>query len=45
MLVLSYAEQPGIIGPVERTRQVYGRVTETHLLSADRELGTDGLIA
>ncbi len=45
MLVLSYAEQPGIIGPVERTRQVYGRVTETHLLHAEQALGSDGLIA
>lgn len=45
MLVLSYAEQPGIIGPLERTRQVYGRVTETHLLHAEQALGSDGLIA
>lgn len=45
MLVLSYAEHPGIIGPLERTRQVYGRVTETHLLHAEQALGTDGLIA
>ncbi len=42
---LGYADRPGVIGPVERTRALYGRVTEAHLLH--RELGehaTDGLI-
>ena len=45
VLVLSYADQPGVIGPVDRTRNVYGRVTEAHLLAAEgREGGHDGLI-
>ncbi len=45
VLVLSYADQPGVIGPVDRTRNVYGRVTEAHLLAAEaREGGNDGLI-
>lgn len=43
-LVLSYAERPGVIGPVERTRKVYGRVTEAHLVAASAAVGHDGLI-
>jgi hypothetical protein len=45
VLVLSYAEQPGVIGPVARTRSVYGRATEAHLLAEQRRLAAhDGLI-
>lgn len=45
VLVLSYAERPGVIGPVDRTRSVYGRVTEAHLLAEQRDLAdNDGLI-
>ena len=33
VLVLSYAGRPGIIGPTDRTRAVYGRVTEAHLVA------------
>lgn len=45
VLVLSYAERPGVIGPVARTRAVYGRVTEAHLLAEQRCLAdNDGLI-
>ncbi len=43
-LVLSYADRPGVIGPVERTRRVYGRVTEAHLLAESGPLGADGLL-
>lgn len=45
VLVLSYAERPGVIGPVDRTRSVYGRITEAHLLAEQASLATtDGLI-
>lgn len=48
VLVLSYAGQPGVIGPVDRTRSVYGRITEAHLLAeqagAPDRAGVDGLI-
>ncbi|WP_051062893.1 HalD/BesD family halogenase [Ilumatobacter nonamiensis] len=45
VLVLSYAERPGVIGPVDRTRAVYGRVTEVHLLAESaRFADNDGLI-
>lgn len=44
-LVFSYAERPGVIGPVDRTRSVYGRVTEAHLLAEQqRHADNDGLI-
>lgn len=32
--VLSYAQRPGVIAPLDRTRAVYGRVTEAHLIAA-----------
>lgn len=35
VVVFSYANEPGVIGPLDRTRAVYGRVTEAHLLAAD----------
>ncbi len=43
-LVLSYADRPGVIGPIERTRKVYGRVTEAHLVAGGALAGADGLI-
>ena len=42
-LVLSYAERPGVIGPIDRTRSVYGRVTEAHLVAGGVD-AADGLI-
>lgn len=36
VMVLSYADRPGVIGPVDRTRAVYGRVTEAHLVAAEK---------
>lgn len=44
MLVLAYADNPGVIGPIDRTRRVYGRVTEAHLTQEWRPAGSDGLI-
>lgn len=45
VIVLSYADRPGVIGPVDRTRSVYGRVTEAHLISEQIAAAThDGLI-
>ncbi len=48
VLVLSYARRPGVIGPVDRTRSVYGRITEAHLLAEEAgptdRAGDDGLI-
>lgn len=45
VMVFSYADRPGVIGPVDRTRAVYGRVTEAHLIAeATQTTATDGLI-
>lgn len=45
VLVLSYADRPGVIGPLDRTRSVYGRVTEAHLIAAESAAaGPDGLV-
>lgn len=45
VMVFSYADRPGVIGPVDRTRAVYGRVTEAHLVAAGvPATATDGLI-
>lgn len=41
--VFGYAKKPGVVGPTERTRQLYGRVSEAHLL-AERKASHDGLI-
>jgi hypothetical protein len=45
VVVFSYADRPGVIGPVDRTRAVSGRVTEAHLVAEEfaRTPG-DGLI-
>jgi len=43
--VFSYADEPGVIGPLDRTRSLYGRVTEAHLVAAAEAAETrDGLI-
>lgn len=43
--VLGYATKPGLVGPLERTRQLYGRVSEAHILAERaRQQSTDGLI-
>ena len=45
VMVFSYADRPGVIGPVDRTRAVYGRVTEAHLVAeAMAANSADGLI-
>lgn len=43
--VLSYAQRPDMIAPLDRTRAVYGRVTEAHLIAAQRASADhDGLL-
>ncbi len=45
VVVLSYGDRPGVIGPVDRTRSVYGRITEAHLVAEQMRLAVnDGLI-
>ncbi|MEM7092114.1 MAG: hypothetical protein AAF567_03860 [Actinomycetota bacterium] len=45
VLVLSFADRPGVIGPLDRTRSVYGRVTEAHLVASEASaVAPDGLV-
>lgn len=41
--ILAYSKEPGVVGKVERTRQLYGRVSEAHIEAAKRQKRSDGL--
>jgi hypothetical protein len=40
--ILAYAQEPGMIGKPERTRQLFGRITDAHLQAAKER--NDGLV-
>jgi hypothetical protein len=43
--ILGYTGKPGLVGPMSRTRQLYGRVAEAHILAdRARDMADDGLI-
>jgi len=43
--IFAYSRQPGVVGRLERTRQLYGRVSETHIEAEKRrEERADGLL-
>ena len=42
--ILAYSRRPGVIGSVERTRQLFGRVLPEHLAAEGREVRTDALL-
>jgi hypothetical protein len=42
--IFAYSEQPGVIGSVARTRQLFGRVLPEHLAAADRAVRGDQLL-
>ena len=44
LLIMSFAEKPGMIGSVERTRELYGKVTEKHLEAQTQRVRADGLM-
>lgn len=41
--IFAYAKQPGVIGKVERTRQLFGRVSEEHTAAQSQQVRDDGL--
>jgi len=41
--ILAYSKEPGVVGTVERTRQLYGRVSEAHIEAAKRQKRSDAL--
>jgi hypothetical protein len=42
--IFAYSERPGVIGNVERTRQLFGRVLPEHLAAAGRAVRGDQLL-
>ncbi|WP_231334752.1 arpA protein [Actinomadura graeca] len=42
--ILAYSERPGVIGSVERTRQLFGRVLPEHLAAEGRAVRVDALL-
>ena len=40
LLIMSWAEQPGMVGNIHRTQQLYGKTTEAHV---NQQARTDGL--
>ena len=41
--IFAYAKQPGIIGRVERTRRLFGRVCQAHIDAENNRVRADGL--
>lgn len=42
--IFAYSQEPGVIGRLERTRQLYGRVSEMHLEAEQRLVRADNLV-
>jgi hypothetical protein len=42
--IFAYSEQPNVIGRAERTRQLYGRLSEAHLISEANKVRRDSLL-
>lgn len=42
--ILAYTEKPGVIGRLERTQQLFGRVLQEHVDAEEARVRTDGLI-
>jgi len=44
LLIMLFAEQPGMIGCVHRTGELYGQVTEVHLAFESKPVFADNLL-
>ncbi len=44
LLIMSFAEKPGMIGSVHRTRELYGKVTAEHIEAERRRVRNDVLM-
>jgi hypothetical protein len=44
LLIMSFAEKPGVIGSVERTRELYGKVTDRHIEAQAQRVRADSLM-
>lgn len=44
LLIMSFTEKPGMIGSVERIRELYGKVTDAHLAAQAQRVCADNLM-
>ena len=44
LLIMSFTEKPGMIGSVERIRELCGKVTDTHLEAKVQQVCADNLM-
>ena len=44
LLIMSYAERPGMIGSLHRTRELYGKVTPAHIRAERNRVRHDALM-
>ena len=44
LLIMLFAEKPGMIGRAHRTRELYGQVTEVHLAFESKPVFADNLL-
>ncbi|MEM7094075.1 MAG: hypothetical protein AAF567_13805 [Actinomycetota bacterium] len=42
--IFAYTEQPGVIGRLERTEQLFGRVLQAHIDAEEERVRSDGLV-
>ncbi len=44
LLIMSYAERPGMMGSLHRTRELYGKVTPAHIRAESNRVRNDELM-
>ena len=44
LIIMSFSQKPGMIGSVERTRELYGKVTSLHLAAKAQRIRADTLM-
>ena len=44
VLIMSFAEKPGMIGSLARTRELYGKVTDAHIQAQQHHVRADKLL-
>jgi hypothetical protein len=44
LLIMSFTEQPGVIGSLYRVKDLYGKVTEAHYENEKNRVRADGLL-
>ncbi|MEP1552012.1 hypothetical protein, partial [Paraglaciecola sp.] len=44
LLIMSFTEQPGVIGSMYRVKDLYGKVTAAHLVNEESRIRADGLL-